>query len=115
MDQRRNRPRLLDWRPISKHSLIGFAKVQFSSGLTISEIAVHRSGSRVWAAPPARPWIEDNTLVRDARGKPRYQPLIEFASHGVRASWSRQVVNVVREAHPDLFVGTDLFGPTLLP
>ena len=98
----RTRPRLLGWRPVSKNSLLGFAKVQFSSGLTIDEIAVHRAGSRVWASPPSRPWIENDIVMRDEYGKPRYQPLISFANHGVQASWSRQVLRAVRDAHPDL-------------
>jgi hypothetical protein len=35
------RPRLIDWRPLHKNTLQGFAKVQFGSGLIVSEIAVH--------------------------------------------------------------------------
>jgi hypothetical protein len=95
--------RLLDWRPLHKSTLIGFAKIQFSSGLTIAEIAVHRAGSRMWAAPPSRPWLDNNALVLDDRGRPKYQPIISFANHGVQSSWSRQVLKALREEHPDLF------------
>lgn len=105
--QNRNRPRLLHWRPQSKNSLLGFARVQFSSGLVISEIAIHRAGSRVWAAPPARPMLDGHALMRDDRGKAKYQQLISFANHGVRSSWSRQVLKAVADAHPDLFQGVD--------
>jgi hypothetical protein len=101
------RARLLDWRPLAKNSLLGFAKVQFSSGLIVGEIAVHRSGGRVWASPPARPCIENDTLVRDAKGKAKYQSLISFANHGVQASWSRQVLRALRAVHPDLFDDQD--------
>jgi hypothetical protein len=94
------RARLLDWKPLAKGTLLGFAKVQFSSGLIISEIGIHRSGDRVWANPPARPWIDHDALVRDERGRVKYQPLIGFANHGVHASWSRQVIRAVREQHP---------------
>ena len=105
-------PRLLDWRPVRKNTLRGFAKVQFSSGLTIGEIAVHRHGSRVWAQPPARPWIEDDQLVRDERGRVRYQPLISFATHGVQSSWSRQVIRAVRAGVPgELPDEPDLLSP----
>jgi hypothetical protein len=107
-------PQLLDWRPLHKNTLVGIAKVRFSSGLTIAEITVHRSGSRVWASPPARPWIENGALVIDERGRPRYQQIIEFANHGVRASWSRQVINALCEAHPDLFPEMDEGQPFLL-
>ena len=101
--------RMLAWRPLARNTLLGFARVQFTSGLIISEIAVHRSGTRVWAAPPSRPWIEEGDLVKDDRGKIRYQPLISFANHGVQASWSRQVIAAVREVHPDLFTDADTF------
>lgn len=101
------RAKLIDWRPMNKNSLLGFAKVQFSSGLIIAEIAVHRSGSRLWAQPPSRPWIENNALVIDERGKPKYTPLISFAHHGVQASWSRQVLRALRESHPRLFRDDD--------
>jgi hypothetical protein len=94
---------LLDWRPISKGTLLGFAKVQFSSGMIVSEIAIHRTGTRMWAAPPSRPWIENNALVIGENGRPRYQPIISFANHGVQGSWSRQVLNALCEEHPDLF------------
>lgn len=98
-----HRPRLLDWRPLHKNTLLGFAKVQFSSGLIIGEIAVHRSGNRMWAAPPSRPWIENGAVVIGERGRPRYQSIIGFANHGVQASWSRQVLNALSEEHPALF------------
>ena len=93
-----------------KNSLKGFAKVQFGSGLIIAEIAVHHQGSRAWAQPPARPWIENDELVRDGeRGRIRYQPLISFANHGVQSSWSRQVIRAVREGVPgELPEGDDL-------
>jgi len=86
---------------------MGYARVQFSSGLSIAEIAVHRSGSRVWATPPSRPWLEDGSVVKDDRGKIKYQTLISFANHGVQASWSRQVIAAVREVHPELFTDAD--------
>ena len=92
---------------MSKNNLLGFAKIQFTSGLIIDGIAVQRAGHRVWATPPARPRIADNALVHDPRGRLKYQQLIEFANHGVRASWNRQVLRAVRAEHPDLFHETD--------
>ena len=86
---------------------MGYARVQFSSGLSIAEIAVHRSGSRVCATPPSRPGLEDGSVVKDDRGKIKYQTLISFANHGVQASWSRQVIAAVREVHPELFTDAD--------
>jgi hypothetical protein len=98
----RPRARLLAWRPLRKGSLLGFAKVQFSSGLIIDEITVHAAGTRVWAGPPARPWLRDGAPVLDEKCKPKWQPLVDFSTHGVRSSWTRQVITAVREAQPDV-------------
>jgi hypothetical protein len=94
--------RLLDWRPLRKGTLIGFAKVQFPTGLIVSEIAIHVAGSRIWASPPSRPWPKNNAVVVDEAGKPRYSAVIDFVTHGVRSSWSRQVLAALRDEHPDL-------------
>jgi len=102
--------KLLDWRPMRKNSLLGFARVQFGSGLIISEIAVHAAGSRAWAQPPARPWLDGNKLVLTEAGKVRWTPVVHFANHGVQASWSRQVINALREAHPEVLPETALEG-----
>ncbi len=101
------RAKLLDWRPLEKNTLKGFASVQFTSGVIFREIAVHVSGSRAWAAPPSRPWIKDNALVFDeTTGKAKWQMLVDFANHGVRASWSRQVISALAAAHPEVLAGT---------
>jgi hypothetical protein len=94
------RPRLLEWRPLRKNTLRGFARVQFGSGLIVSEITVHVAGTKCWASPPSRPWLKDGAPVLDEKGKPRWQPLLDFSNHGVRSSWSRQVLAALREAEP---------------
>jgi hypothetical protein len=103
----RTHARLLDWRPLEKNTLRGFCKVQFSSGLIVAEIGIHIAGSRAWAAPPSRPWIKDNATVLDDKGKPKWQPLIDFATHGVRSSWSNQVLGALRDVHPEVFRDLD--------
>jgi hypothetical protein len=95
--------RILAWRPLRKGSLLGFAAVQFSSGLQINEIGVFRSGSRRWANPPGLPWIKDGAVVRDLLGKIKYSPAITFFNHGVQSSWSRQVIAAMEAEHPEAF------------
>ena len=101
------RTRLLEWRPLHQNTLIGFAKVQFASGLIINGIAVHVAGSRMWASPPLRPLLKDNAVIVDEAGRRQYAPVIDFATHGVRSRWSRQVLAALREAHPDLLTNGD--------
>jgi hypothetical protein len=95
--------KLLDWRPLAKNTLLGFAKVQFGSGIIISEISVHRAGTGIWASPPSRPWTKGNQLLLDDTGRPKWQQLIEFSTPGVRSSWSQQVLAALRQAHPEIF------------
>jgi hypothetical protein len=81
----------------------GFCRIRFSSGIEISEIAVHIANGKAWAAPPSKPWVKDNSLVFDDDGKIKYQPLISFVSNEKRSHWSRTVIDAVRTAHPEVF------------
>jgi hypothetical protein len=83
-------------------TLRGYAHVHFASGIEIADMAVHVAGSRGWASPPARPWIEGRAVVIDPEtSKARLQRLISFANHGVRARSSDVVLRALREAHPE--------------
>jgi hypothetical protein len=85
-------------------SLRGFASVRFGSGLEMYDVAIHVRGSRQWSSPPARPFTRDGAVIADeVTGKAKWQPLIGFSSHAVRASWSRQILKAVRAAHPEAF------------
>ena len=57
---------------------------------------------------PARPWLDGNKLALTETGKIRWTPVVNFATHGVQASWSRQVIKALREAHPEVFPETAL-------
>jgi hypothetical protein len=96
------RVRVQEFRLLRRNSLRRFATVQFHSGLIVAENAIHVLGSRVWAAPPSRPMIDrDGAELRDEEGKIRYVPVISFQTHGVRSSWSRQII--AAEAHLEAF------------
>lgn len=96
------RTRIIDWRPLHRNTLRGFARVAFPSGLIVAEVAVHQAGSKVWAQPPGRPMLDrDGAALRADDGKIRYAPIVAFANHGTRAGWSRQVITALREAYPD--------------
>jgi hypothetical protein len=98
----------VEFRPLRKGSLLGFATVRLGSGLILYDDGVHRQGSRAWCSPPARPWINgDGSLVRDdATGKVKYAPVVRFATHGVRSSWSRQILAALQEQYPEV-IGPD--------
>jgi hypothetical protein len=103
--------RLLAFRPHRKGTKVGTAKILFPSGLVVSEITIHRHGSRIWASPPARPLMldGDNDVVRDADGKIVWDGLIvSFINHGCRHRWSEQAVDAVRAGRPNLFGNDEL-------
>lgn len=95
-----------DFRPVERNSLRGFARIRFQSGLVINDCAIHVTSGRAWASPPSRQLVDRNGVVmKDADGKVRWQPVIEFASKKVRDAWSHQVVEAVRVKHPDVLAG----------
>lgn len=99
--------KVVDVRPCRGGSTLrAFVAVQFASGLIVEGVGLHVAGSREWASPPARQWLRDGQPVLDQDGKPQWIPVVRFASHGVRSSWSRQVIAAVRAAHPEILADT---------
>jgi hypothetical protein len=95
--------RLLNWRAVRKgETLRGFASVELPSGMILHEVAVHLAANRRgWASPPARPLLDrDGRHMRDANGKGRWAPLIEFATRERSDAFSALVLRLVGEDHP---------------
>lgn len=91
----------LDWRPLCRHTLRGYAKVRIAElKLVLIDVAIHQKGDSTWAQPPSRAWVRDGELVRDD-GKIQYSPILEFEGRDVRDAFSRAFVNAVlaREPH----------------
>jgi hypothetical protein len=97
--------RALDFRYVRRDALVGIAKIQFPSGLILCEVGIYQAGSRIWARPPARAWIENGQTVIDPKtGHPRWQPVVTFANHGVKSRWSSEIVQAVRRDFPGALV-----------
>ncbi len=64
------RARILDWRPLRRNSLVGFARVETT-------------------------------------GEPKWQPILDFANHVDRLSWSRQVLAALAADDPDALEESD--------
>ena len=93
---------ILDWRPVRKGSLLGFARVELASGMILADVTVLLGENGPWASPPSKPMIgRDGTAMKDAAGKVRYSPLVEFISKEVRQRFSAGIVDSLRAAHPD--------------
>jgi DNA-binding cell septation regulator SpoVG len=96
--------RILDWRPLRRNSLLGFAKVELPSGMVIADVTVLNGERGPWASPPSKPMIDrDGVALRDEKQKIRYQPIIEFTSKNIRDRFSDQVIAALKLAHPGVF------------
>ena len=87
-----------------KGSLLGFAKVELPSGMVLIDVTILSGERGAWASPPSKPMIDrDGVAMKDANGKVKYSPLVEFASKEVRERFSSAVVEALRAAHPEAF------------
>jgi len=95
---------ILDWRPMRRNSLLGFAKVELPSGMIISDVTILTGDKGPWASPPSKPQLSrDGTVMKDASGKVRYSPIIEFRDKQTRNRWSDGIIEALRIAHPEAF------------
>ncbi len=97
--------KILDWRPLRKNSLLGFARVELPSGMILSDVTILTGDRGPWASPPSKPMLDrDGVAMKDAKaGKIRYSPFIEFTSREIRDRWSAAVIEAMRDAHPEVF------------
>lgn len=97
-------PKILAWLPVPRNTLLGFAKVEFPSGLIINDVTILSGDRGPWAAPPSKVIAgRDGAIMKDDKGKVRYLPIIEFVSKEARNKWSDSVIEALRAAHPDVF------------
>jgi hypothetical protein len=94
------RLRLLEWRPLSRNSLSGFATVELLNGLTISNISVHLSHGKTWASLPTRPQINsDGTARRGEDGRVIYNPVLKWPDRALQDGFSGAVVQALGAAY----------------
>jgi hypothetical protein len=95
---------LLNWKPLIRNSLRGFADVELPSGLRIREIPVLSSHGKSWATLPSKPQIDkDGRHRKGPDGKPAYTAILEWRTTDLKDGFSAKVVELVRAAHPDAF------------
>ncbi len=96
-------PTILEFTPIIKNTLRGFARVRLPSGMVLIDCALHvGSNGRAWASPASKPMLDRNSnVMRDGDGKIRYVPIIDFADRATRDRFSDAVIAALRESYPD--------------
>ena len=67
--------RILEWRPLRRNSLLGFAKIELQSGMVISDVTILSGDRGPWALPPSKPMLgRDGVAMKDQRGKIGIRP-----------------------------------------
>ena len=96
------------FKPLRRNTLLGFASIRIDElKLVISEIAIHDSHGRQWAALPSRPWVQNGQVVKGDDGKIKYQPICEFDNRETRDAFSAAVVRAVLAYAPDAFAAAE--------
>jgi hypothetical protein len=96
--------KVLEFTPLVKGALRGFAKLGLPSGMVIHDVRLFESYGKFWASPPSKPSLNrDGVHMRDAAGKGLYTPIISFSSKDRRDAFSAMVVEALREQRPKVF------------
>jgi hypothetical protein len=102
------RLQLIEFRPLTKGALRGFASIHLPLGVTISDCPVLVSGGKAWVSLPSKPQLNgDGTPRRDANGKVLYVPILRWSERDLANRFSDTVVALVRERYPDALDGKD--------
>lgn len=92
---------LLDWRPLKKNSLRGFATVRIGKALKVSDVSVHCSNGKRWASLPSKPQInKEGVVLKDDSGKVKYLPIVSWTDAESGDRFSEAVIAAVEAAHP---------------
>jgi hypothetical protein len=95
---------LLDFKPLRKGTLRGFAKIRLPNSLLVDDIVLGESAGELWALFPGMPMLDrDGNTLRNERGKVRYRPVMKWESHATQREFSKRVADLVRAQHPEAF------------
>jgi hypothetical protein len=90
---------LLDWKPIKRNSLRGFAKVRYGS-LTVRDVSVHTANGKRWANMPSKPIVGQDGVAQKDGDKIRYVPILEWTSRDASDKFSEEVIAAVEREYP---------------
>lgn len=91
---------ILDWRPMRRNSLLGFASIQLGA-LKIKDVTVNIHTGRKWAGMPGKPMTDkEGNAMRNEQGKIRYVSLLEWDNKGTADRFSDSVIAALEEKFP---------------
>lgn len=88
-----------EWKPVDVGALVGWADIEFPSGMVVHEVGVFRNAEgQMFAMPPSKPKLgrDERPIERD--GKKQYARLITFTSREIGTQWSDVVLRALRDA-----------------
>lgn len=91
---------LLEWKPLNRNSLRGFATIRLGKALKISDVGVHCAAGKRWASMPSKVQVSGDTVLKDERGKTKYIPLITWLDRESADKFSDAVIEAVEAMHP---------------
>jgi hypothetical protein len=91
---------VLNWRPLAKGSLLGFAEIRLGA-LIITDVTVNQSNGTRWAGLPAKAQIDREGNVRRDNGKILYSKVMQWATKEAGDRFSQSVIAAIMEKYPD--------------
>ena len=88
----------LEWRPLDRNTLRGFAHIRVNAWqLDINGLAVHQKNGKRWAQLPARPQLDKaGDLIKDGE-RIRYATVLQFSDRHIADRFSDAVVHAVEQ------------------
>jgi hypothetical protein len=97
--------RLISFKPIGLNGLIGHATIELAIGLRLIDCAVLNGKNGPWVALPAKPVLDRGGKQVEAGGRRQYAPAAEWRDRQLQNKSSAQVLELVRQQHPDVLAG----------
>jgi hypothetical protein len=96
---------ILDWKPVRRNTLCGFACVMIERiNLRIDDVAVPQKGTARWASLTSRPLLDrGGAVLRDEAGTIKYASILQWADRKTADRFSAAVVTELLSRHADAF------------
>jgi DNA-binding cell septation regulator SpoVG len=86
-----------DWKPVNKGNLVGWAEIEFPSGMVVHSIGVFTNAEgQLYAMPPSRPRLDRDGRQQEREGKKQYEKLLSFTSREIGTQWSDIVLRTLQ-------------------
>lgn len=92
---------LVEWKPYRSGPLRGFVSVVFGRVMRVNGISVMAGDNGPWLGMPSKPMLVRGQPVSDAKGRPRYLPLIEWVERSAERRFAAAVIAALLDVHPD--------------